>query len=203
MQPTLTLYGTPASGHTHRVEALLALLRLPYVYVEAPASVRNTEAFRKLNPLGQIPVLVDDEQVFCDSGAIMIYLVQKYAPESGWLPDEPAEAAQVYRWLFIAAGELRHGPAQARGIVQWNWAGERAAANAIAANLLRFMEQHLAGRSFLALGHPTLADLACYGYIAHAPEGGISLDAYPNIRAWLKNVEALPHFKRMPDLPIP
>jgi glutathione S-transferase len=125
MQPTLTLYGTPASGHTHRVEALLALLRLPYVYVEAPASVRSTEAFRKLNPLGQIPVLVDDGQVFCDSGAIMIYLAQKYAPESGWLPDEPAEAAQVYRWLFIAAGELRHGPAQARGIVQWNWAGER------------------------------------------------------------------------------
>ncbi|GHU31490.1 glutathione S-transferase [Betaproteobacteria bacterium] len=202
-QPTLTLYGTPTSGHTHRVEALLVLLELPYVYIEAPAKVRATETFRKLNPLGQIPVLVDQERVFCDSGAIMIYLVQKYAPDSGWLPTEPAEAAQVYRWLFIAAGELRYGPAQARGIRQLGWAGEHVTASEIATRLLRFMEQHLAGRSFLALDHPTLADLACYGYIAHAPEGGISLEAYPNIRGWLKNVEALPNFKLMPDLPIP
>jgi glutathione S-transferase len=109
----------------------------------------------------------------------------------------------VYRWLFIAAGELRYGPAQARGIQQWGWTGERTTTNEIAANLLCFMEQHLAGRTFLALDHPTLADLACYGYIAHAPEGGISLNAYPNVRGWLKNVEALPNFKFMPDLPVP
>ncbi|GHT94740.1 glutathione S-transferase [Betaproteobacteria bacterium] len=203
MSPTLTLYGTPTSGHTHRVEALLSMLGLPYVYREAPAKVRDSAAFQKLNPLGQIPVLVDHERVFCDSGAIMIYLVQKYAPDSGWLPTHPAEAAQVYRWLFIAAGELRYGPAEARGIWQWNWTGEHTTAKEISANLLRFMEQHLTGRKFLALDHPTLADLACYGYIAHAPEGGISLASCPNIRGWLKRVEALPNFKLMPDLPIP
>jgi glutathione S-transferase len=203
MEPTLTLYGTPTSGHAHRVEVLLALLGLPYVYVEAPAKVRATETFRKLNPLGQIPVLVDQKQVFCDSNTIMIYLVQKYAPDSGWLPNDPAEAAQVHRWLFIAAGELRYGPALARGILQGFSTSELAAANEIATRLLFFMEQHLVGRSFLVLDHPTLADLACYGYIAHAPEGGISLEAYPNIRGWLKSVEALPNFKLMPDLPIP
>ncbi len=39
--PAITLYGTPASGHAHRVELLLLLLELPYAYVEAPAPVRR------------------------------------------------------------------------------------------------------------------------------------------------------------------
>ncbi|MDR1889889.1 MAG: glutathione S-transferase [Zoogloeaceae bacterium] len=202
-QPGITLYGTPASGHTHRVELLLLMLELPYVYSLAPQEIRCSEAFLQLNPLGQIPVLVDHEEVICDSGAIMVYLVKKYAPDSHWLPENPALAHQVYRWLFLAAGELRYGPAQARGITQWAWPGEKADALRITHELLRFMEQHLAHQDFLALNHPTLADLACYGYIAHAPEGGVTLEAYPHLRRWLNNIETLPGFKPMPTLPVP
>jgi glutathione S-transferase len=40
--------------------------------------------------------------------------------------------------------------------------------------------------------------VAAYTYIAHAPEGGISLAPYPNLRAWLARVEALPGFVAMP-----
>jgi glutathione S-transferase len=60
------------------------------------------------------------------------------------------------------------------------------------------MAGHLAQRQYLAAEHPTIADLACYSYIAHAPEGGVSLEPYPHIRAWLKRVEALPRFLPMP-----
>ena len=44
------------------------------------------------------------------------------------------------------------------------------------------MEEHLAERDYLATAHPTIADLACYSYVAHAPEGGISLKPYPAVR---------------------
>ena len=44
----------------------------------------------------------------------------------------------------------------------------------------------------------SIADIAAHTYIAHAPEGGVSLDPYPNIRAWLRRVEALPRFIAMP-----
>ena len=60
------------------------------------------------------------------------------------------------------------------------------------------MDAHLKGRTWLVDNGPTVADLACYAYIAHAPEGGIDLTPYPSVRAWLKNVEALPQFKPMP-----
>jgi len=197
----LTLYGTPTSGHSHRVELLLEMLELPYVYSLAPADVRRSEAFLRLNPLGQIPVLTDDDLVLCDSNAILLYLVRRYAPKSGWWPEEPVALARVQRWFSIAAGELKNGPATARHIQCSNGLGDLAAAQAAAHKLFAFMNQHLANRRFLALDTPTLADLACYSYTARAPEGGVLLDAYPNLRAWLAEIERLPRFKPMPSSP--
>jgi glutathione S-transferase len=65
------------------------------------------------------------------------------------------------------------------------------------------MDAHLSGGGFLAADHATLADLACYSYVAHAPEGRISLDPYPAVRSWIRRVEALPAFKPMPVSEIP
>jgi glutathione S-transferase len=202
-EPTIVLHGTELSGHAHRVVLLLRMLGLPYRFVAAPPEVRRTPEFLKLNPLGQIPVLEDGPLVLADSNAIMVYLVRRYAPGSPLLPEEPAAAAQVQRWLSIAAGEVMHGCAIARAIKQFNAPMDHKQAVRIAERLLKFMEQHLAGRTYLAAEHPTLADLACYSYVAHVPEGGVSLEPYPSVRAWLARVEALPQFVPIPKSPIP
>ena len=68
--------------------------------------------------------------------------------------------------------------------------------------LLQVMDGELAGRPFLAGEAPTIADVACYTYVAHAPEGNVSLDAYPHVRAWLSRIEALPRFAPMPSSPV-
>ena len=73
----------------------------------------------------------------------------------------------------------------------------------IAERLLHFMDEHLADRMYFATDHPTIADLACYSYVAHAPEGGISLDRYQSVHAWLRRIEGLPQFVAMPACPIP
>jgi glutathione S-transferase len=191
------------SGHTHRIENLLTMLGVPYRLALAPAEIRRTPAFRALNPLGQIPVLEDGDLVLADSNAILVYLAKRYGAGTPWLPEEPAAAARVQRWLSIAAGEVRFGPALARMITLWGAPGDLATAHAIAATLLMFTDGHLVERSFLAADHATIADLACYSYIAHAPEGRISLADYPHVRAWLARVEALPGFKPMARTPIP
>ena len=199
----IVLHGTELSGHAHRVVLLLRMLGLPYRFVAAPPEARRSPDFLKLNPLGQIPVLEDGPLVLADSNAIMVYLIRRYAPGSPWLPEEPVAAAQVQRWLSIAAGEVMHGCAIARAIKQFNAPLNHAQAVRIAERLLRFMEQHLAGRTYLAAEHPTLADLACYSYVAHVPEGGVSLDPYPSVRAWLARVEAMPQFVPLPASPLP
>ncbi len=198
MNPIITLYGTLLSGHMHRIELLLRALELPYTFSDAPAAVRKTAAFRKLNPLGQIPVLRDGDLILSDSNAIMVYLVKRYAQDKSWLPENPYAAAQVQRWLSIAAGEVKYGPSMARLIVQWDWPGDIKQAQKTSEQLLQFMEGHLEKREWLAAEHRTIADLACYSYIAHAPEGGISLATYPDVQKWLSRVEALPAFKPMP-----
>jgi glutathione S-transferase len=199
----IVLHGTERSGHAHRVVLLLEMLELPYRLENAPAEVRRSAEFLRLNPLGQIPVLEDGQTVICDSNAILVYLAKRYAPGSSWLPEEPLAASRVQRWLSIAAGEVKHGPALARSIIQWGDPGHRDSAIEIAGRLFRFMEAHLADRAYLAADHPTIADLACYSYTAHAPEGGISLQPYPALRAWVSRVEALPRFRPMPSSPLP
>jgi glutathione S-transferase len=179
------------------------MLGLPYRFETAPADVRRTARFLELNPLGQIPVLQDGELTLADSNAILVYLAKRYGSETQWLPEQPLAAARVQRWLSLAAGEVRYGPAMARMIAQWNFPGTLAESKRIAGALLRYMDDHLNDRAFLAADHPTIADLACYSYVSHAPEGGISLDNSPSVRAWLRRVEALPHFKPMPPSPLP
>jgi glutathione S-transferase len=199
----IILHGTELSGHAHRVELMLRMLGLPYRYVVASAAVRGTPEFHRLNPLRQIPVLQDGDLTLADSNAILVYLAKRYAPGSQWLPEEPAAAARVQRWLSIAAGEVMHGPAMARMVAQFNFPDDLPRAKRIAARLLRFMDEHLKTHRFLAAEHATIADLACYSYVGHAPEGGIPLNDYAAVLSWLRRVEALPNFKPIPPSPIP
>ena len=199
----LILHGTPLSGHTHRVENFLGLLGLPYRFVDAPAPVRKTPEFLALNSLGQIPVLQDGDLVLSDSNAILVYLARRYAPGSPWLSDEPVAAARIQRWLSIAAGEMKFGPAAARVITVWKAPGDLAEAQALAVRLFQFMDGELAGRGFLAGDHPTIADITGYPYTARASEGRISLDDYPHVRAWLARLEAVPGWRPMPHQQIP
>jgi glutathione S-transferase len=203
-QSLITLYGVPLSGHAHKVELMLRLLGREYRTEDGSAAVRKTSEFLALNPLGQIPVLVDGDLVLADSNAILVYLAKRYDTSGKWYPEADAElAARIQRWLSIASAEVRYGPATARAIHLFKLDSDLTAAQAIAARLLKFMEGHLSGHTFLAQEAPTIADLACYTYVAHAPEGGISLEPYPHVRAWIGRVEALPGFIPMPSSLLP
>ncbi|WP_017348949.1 glutathione S-transferase family protein [Pantoea sp. A4] len=199
----MILYHTPLSGHGHRVCLLLNMLEIAYERRAADAALRADPAFAELNPWRQIPVLVDGDVVIYDSNAILVYLARRYAPGSHWLPDDPLAAAQVQQWLGHAAGEIRYGVASARIIRQFDHPEIYESAVLIAGRFLPQMERHLAAHTWLANGELSIADLACYAYVACAPEGGVSLQAFPAIQRWLRQVEALPGFEGLPPLPLP
>ena len=155
--PAIQLYSTPLSGHCHRVVLLLNMLSLPFETTEAGAAVRQTEEFAHLNPLRQIPVLIDGGLVLTDSNAILVYLAKK-AGRSAWLPDDPLGAAQVQRWLSVAAGELAYGPGAARLITVFGRPFNPDEVITRAHNILALMDQHLTGREWLVGDHPTVAD---------------------------------------------
>lgn len=200
----IRLYRYALSGHCHRVELFLSLLGLPMeaVEVDLAAGAHKTPAFLAMNAFGQVPVIQDGECMLADANAILVYLAKRYAerPEQ-WLPQEPQATAAVQRWLSVAAGQLAFGPAAAR-VTQLFKRPDNPEAITRAHTLFAVMEQQLGQSAFLAGSTPTLADIANYSYVARAPEGNVSLEPYPALRAWLARIEALPRFVPMVKTPI-
>lgn len=201
----IKLYGTPVSGHVHRVRLFLTLLDLPFEAIDIDMRARANRApeFLARNAFGQVPVIEDGELTLADSNAILVYLNERYAPDPGrWMPRDAFGAAQVQRWFSVAAGQLAFGPAAARVYALFGRPDDPSEVRKRAHALFEVMEQHLAAQPFLAGESVTLADIANYAYVAHAPEGGVPLDAYANVRRWLARVEALPGFVPMVRSPV-
>lgn len=203
MKPTLQLYRNAVSGHCHRVELFLSLLGLPFesIDVDLAQKQHKSPGFLAMNPLGQIPVLRDGELTLADSNAILVYLEARHAPGE-WLPRDPVGAARVQRWLSLAAGPLAFGPAAARVVQLFKLPTDPKDAIARAEALFGLMESELGRTPFLVGDRATLADVAHYAYVARAPEGLVSLQPWPAIRAWLARIEALPGFVPMLKSPV-
>lgn len=195
----IRLHTTLLSGHGHRVKLFLTLLDLPFEVIElnmAAGDNRRPE-YLKLNPFGQVPTIEDGETVLFDSNAILVYLAKRYGDPS-WLPQDAPGAAAVQRWLSLAAGQIAYGPCAARLVTVFGAPLNLDTAQKIALKLFDVLDAELASKNFAAGDRVSIADIAAHTYIAHAPEGGVSLEPYPNIRAWLRRVEALPRFIAMP-----
>ena len=127
-----------------------------------------------------------------------VYLATRYDRARRWYPTDAKVAAEVQRWLSVAAGPLFSGLAVARLVGLFDARHDLARAQATAEGVLRVMESHLeAAGPFFVGAAPTIADVALYTYTAHAPEGHVSLAPYPTIRAWIGRIEGLPGFVPM------
>ena len=196
----MKLYHTPLSGHAHRAVLFASLLgiEVELIDIDIPGGANRTPEFLALNPFGQVPVLEDGGVVVADSNAILVYLAKK-AGRTDWLPEDPAGAAAVQRWLSVAAGELAYGTAAARLITVFGARLNPEEVIARAHVLLERLEAHLTTGKWLAADHPTIADIALYSYLAGAPEGNVELAPYTAVRAFLQRVEALPGFVPFPE----
>ncbi len=156
-----------------------------------------------LNPAGSIPILEDDDVLLTESSAMLVYLAAKAAPD--WLAGSNAqEAARVQQWLSFS-GRLTGSLGGARLHEMLLRPGDIGALQASGIAALRelelgLVEQAERGQKFLAADRPTVADIACFPYVALAPDGGVSLDPYPAIRLWSRRLRSLPGFIEMPGI---
>ncbi|CDM57556.1 MULTISPECIES: glutathione S-transferase [Rhizobium] len=199
----MKLYSHPLSGHSHRARLFLSLIGVDVDVVEVDLAAREhkSASFLALNPFGQLPVLEDGGVIISDSNAILVYLAKKYAPE-GWLPEEPAAAAAVQRWLSVAAGEIAYGPCAARLVTLFGAKFDSEDVIARAHRILQLIDDRLVDREWIAANRSTIADVALYSYIARAPEGNVDRSAYRNVTAWLERIEALPGFQPFQKSPV-
>ncbi len=189
----MKLYDLDRSGNCYKIRLLLSMLGLDYqrINIDTTRGESQTAEFKRLNPRGQIPVLVEGETVIWDSMAILVYLARRYGGER-WLPTDPLGEARVMQWLAVSENELLYGLARARVAVRFNRPFNIEQCHADARQGVEALEAQLTVQPWLAADHATIADLACYPYVALADEGNFSLEPYPAVRAWLARVAELP-----------
>lgn len=198
----MKLYDLEISGNCYKIRLFLSLLGIAYEKI--PVNTRLGESkrpeFLRLNPRGQLPVLDDDGFAVWDSASILVYLARRYGGEK-WYPGEAREAAEVSRWVGISQqGEINMGGlSRARATRLFGVKGDLADLQERGRHFLRFLDGYMKDRKWLALERPTIGDIACYPYIALAPDGGVPLDEYAALDAWFARIRALPGYVPLPQ----
>lgn len=198
----MTLYGFSPSGNCHKLRLLLEQLGRGYHWVEVRSDDGGTRTpeFLALNPNGKVPILVlPDGRVLPESNAILYWLAQdtRFWPRDDW------QRARALGWMFFE--QYSHEPyvAVARFICGWTPADSPRRADLPRLRerghqALAVMEQHLASHDWFTGDDYGIADIALFAYTGVSHHGGIRLDAYPAIRAWLARVAATPGFVSLP-----
>lgn len=190
--PKIKLYDFPLSGNCYKIRLFLSMLKLDYetVSIDIAKGESQTDNFKQMNPRGQVPVLIDDDQLLWDSMAILVYLARRYG-DAQWLPSDALGEARVMQWLAVSENELLYGLARARATVLFKRPFDLDACHADAKPGVIAMENQLNRQDWLAADHLTIADIACYPYVSMADVGKFSLEPYPAILSWLQRFEAI------------
>jgi glutathione S-transferase len=154
-----------------------------------------TDEYARLHPQRATPVLQTDEgRVLIESNAILWYL----AAGTPLLPADPAGQAEVCRWLIYeqtdvmpGIGGLRFRLITGRVAPDSEAAAER---RRIGVGVLRLLDSHLQGRSFLVGDAYSIADVAVFAYAHLAEETGYAVGEHPSFTGWLERVAAQPGF---------
>jgi GSH-dependent disulfide-bond oxidoreductase len=199
MSKPITLY-TAATPNGHKASILLEELGVPYdvVHINLLKGDQRKPEYLKLNPNGRIPTIVDHENgdfaVF-ESGAILIYLAEKYGR---FLPKDVKGRSTVIQWVMFQMGGI--GPMQGQANVFFRYLPEKIQV-AIdryqheTKRLYRVIEQRLEGREYLCDEY-SIADIACWPWMKIHKWAGVSVDDLPNVQAWLARVGERPAVQR-------
>ena len=195
----IDLYYWP-TPNGHKITIFLEEAGLPYTLrpVDIARGDQFKPAFLDIAPNNRIPAIIDhapadggaDIPVF-ESGAILLYLAEKTGL---FLPKDSRERLIVLQWLFWQVGGLgpmagqnhhfsRYAPARIPYAID-RYRKETA-------RLYGVLDRQLAGRPYIA-DHYSIADMACYPWIAPHVDQGQDLDDYPHLKRWFETMQARP-----------
>ncbi|MFP2956400.1 glutathione S-transferase family protein [Myxococcus sp. 1LA] len=202
----LTLYGfgrvnSKVVGVTRELRILWMLeeLGMPYRVhgVDHPAGELQSEAFRRLNPFSQVPVLDDDGFVLTESGAILLYLAEK---AGRLLPVDVQGRAQVTRWCFAALNSVEPPLFQILmvdllGAADPTGAQRRPGLVKYAERVLSALEDWLGDRPYLTGEAFTVADILMATVLREGRNAGV-FDGFPRVSAYRERCEERPAWRR-------
>lgn len=185
-----------STPNSMKVALLLEELQLPYevVPIDIFKGEQHAQAFRKINPNGKVPAIVDDGVTVFDSHAILLYLAQKHGR---FIPSNPTDYAAMLSWLELVATGLSPFSGQAIHFLHYAPEVLPYAQN----RYVREVERHygvfdewLAESEFLAGNDYSIADMALLGWANSAGYilGKKGLADYPNLARFVARIAGRP-----------
>ena len=199
----MKLYDYLPSGNSYKVRLMMAYLGLTYEHVglDIIKGETQTDGFKAVNPVGQIPLLeLSDGRRIAESNAI-IYFLGEGTP---YWPKNAFDQAKCLQWMFFE--QYKHEPtvAVARFIHHYAMDQRKDELPVLwkkGYGALDVMESHLADNLWFVGGGRTIADVALYAYTHVAGEGGFDMSKYPNILAWCDRFSDHPKHMLITDKP--
>lgn len=197
----ITLYGIEWSRAKY-VLFTLAELGLDYQHIKINPfeDEKNTPEYLKLNPLGQVPTLVDGDLVLTEAMAINFYLARKYGNGKLWINRLEAEAL-IYKWTFFAITQLEAACVdlilhrKVYDVKDRNIAIVREAEQKLV-KPLRVLNEYLTGKDFLVADQFTVADINLAGVLSYAQGGEFDFSPYSKVAQYLEVVLSRPTYKK-------
>lgn len=201
---TMQLYCFGESGNSYKAALALQLAGVDWepVYVDFFHGESRSPEYREINPMGEVPVLIDGETRLSQSGVIQDYISEK----TGRLGShDPAQRRQILRWvlwdnhkLSSQAGAVRfmmhfiQEEKRPQQVIQWLQGRLRSA--------YKILDAEVSKRDWLVGDMITNADISCCGYLFYPEPFGFERSEWPGIDAWLSRIAAQPGWKHPYDL---
>ena len=201
---TAKLYCFGESGNAYKAALALTLADIEWepVFVDFFNGEARSPAFRAINEMGEVPVLVDGDTTLTQSGVILDYISSKSGKLGG---KSAAERREVLRWMFWDNHKLSSNIGTTRFLM--NFLPEAKRPEGVIPFLqgrlkaaYGVLEDHLTAKPWLAGDAMTIADLSCCGYLYYPEPFGFDRKDWPAIDTWLDRIAATPGWQHPYDL---
>lgn len=192
----IDLYTAP-TPNGYKVSVLLEEMGVEYnlIPVDLSKNQQKTPEFLALNPNGRIPVIVDrdnDDFVVFESGAIMVYLAEKYGQ---FYPKNPKVRSRALQWLMFQMGGI--GPMMGQANVFYRYFPETIQPaidryQKECRRLFEVLDCRLAESPYLAGDEITIADFANWCWVRTYNWSGVSVDGLDHLNRWNDELRVRP-----------
>ena len=201
---TMKLYCFGESGNAYKAALALTFANVEWepVYVDFFNGEARSPAFRDINAMGEVPVLIDGETTLTQSGVILDYISSKSGKLGG---KSAAERREILRWMFWDNHKLSTTIGTTRFLANFLPEAKRPAGvipfmQGRLKAAYKVLDDHLTNHTWVAGAAMTIADLSCCGYLYYPEPYGFERADWPHIDRWLDAIAATPGWKAPYDL---